>query len=195
MAFDLLREAFTDVKEDNLQALPLLPQGVEPTSVPWFSTSWYTGGGRYRRRRIGLSAFLLIPLTIDVFIVTAIFLGRPTSQRTTGFWGGLLIVSLIVVVTTLYWWRRTAQRDPNALTASYKCYNTASSSGATGTLVRVGAWIAGLFLMLTSIAFLGLLLVLFVRSLTREPDAVRAARTDLECELDLYRDARRRSWQ
>jgi hypothetical protein len=175
--------------------------GPEIESLPWFGTTWYTGGPAYWLRRALLSLLMLLVLALIAGIV-AIFV-VPIFGSSGGRTPGLIalgIVTAVSLVTFVWTWRRMS-RTPDfrekVRDVKEGIYFTYAWQGiglvvliliVVGLVVGgvVGRSVAALAGALVGLAFfgaatfaLGGMLAVFVKSVVQEPQPVRDAREEL----------------
>jgi hypothetical protein len=159
-----------------------IPPYIQP--LPFLGTTWHERGPAYWRRRVGLSALLLLAVAVNLAILGGVLAAARESSRV-GFTVACAVVAVLAAITGWLTWRRTS--PARAESGAYGPYRAtggdarrAASYGAgLGTLARSGSAVGGLLLTVGGLVVAGPLIVMLVRSLDRYLYVERAARARL----------------
>jgi hypothetical protein len=178
----------------------------EIPSLPWFGTTWYTGGPSYWLRRALASLLLLACVGVYVAILAAIFVPILADARNRP--AGLTVLALVLLATLVgfvWMWRRgdrkptsgEVRRDARALMIEVTGLRIVKlgfvalgllalvllilgGGRAARLLVGLMAVIVGLTFSVLFLVSFGPLLFLSLRALAAEPLPVRRARQEID---------------
>jgi hypothetical protein len=166
-----------------------LPPSLSATDVealPLFGTSWYTRGVSYYLRRVLAVLLLLIPLAVVVTFDVALFRAFDDSSSAARLAWGLVLG--VLFLASFVWPLRNLRREQDRRRAGEIVFpnyfpgvgRRPVAGAGLGALARSGSVLAGAFLAVGSVIFLGWVIIAFLETFRHEYRVEHDARLRLQ---------------
>jgi hypothetical protein len=163
---------------DSLPPRHTLPRDIKVPVLPGLGLTWYDKGGKYWRKRVGLSLMWLVVLGLILLIDLGLYSSIRHSSRAA--LTVLLVIDAVLTVATLAYFAVRTSRRWNMPALPGRQRGLPGAKPARGALLNVViqlGWV--LAVIVAAVAFLfcpALFLAMFLSSLLPEPLVERQAR-------------------